>query len=215
MYSGLAFTRYSNIVPLKTIKNHPKPSNIRKNHQKSQKTWKSIKNHQNLFVFDIFPRLPYPSSTLYRSDSCGGRSKSKKHFKTLKIRCLKTSRININDFWKKRFLDVLELLSDIFSWFWAPLPLPSIFTHSWRQSGVQTNFGSPSWKYLLLFFRIVFWEDTVIYLHSHTPSSHFRANPMRFETFPIERVYFLTSWPDLPGLSESTLWGFTQVPTFL
>ena len=96
-----------------------------------------------------------------------------------------------------------------FSWFWAPLPLPSIFTHSWRQSGVQTNFGSPSWKYLLLFFRIVFWEDTVIYLHSHTPSSHFRANPMRFETFPIERVYFLTSWPDLPGLSESTLWGFT------
>ena len=84
VYSGLAFTRYSNIVPLKTIKNHPKPSNIRKNHQKSQKTWKSIKNHQNLFVFDIFPRLPYPSSTLYRSDSCGGRSKSKKHFKTLK-----------------------------------------------------------------------------------------------------------------------------------
>ena len=56
-----------------------------------------------------------PSLPLCRSDSCGGRSKSKKHFKTLKIRCLKTSRININDFWKKRFLDVLELLSDIFS----------------------------------------------------------------------------------------------------
>ena len=109
-----------------------------------------------------------------------------------------------NDFWM--FWNFCLIF---FSWFWAPLPLPSIFTHSWRQSGVQTNFGSPSWKYLLLFFRIVFWEDTVIYLHSHTPSSHFRANPMRFETFPIERVYFLTNPPDPPGLSESTLWGFT------
>ena len=67
------------------------------------------------------------------------REASRKTLQNIKIRCLETSRINTNDFWKTIYFDVLDIFSDFFHDFGHPLPLPNI-PPSGRQSGVQTNF---------------------------------------------------------------------------